>query len=69
MKKYLKDEYAHMQVEKQDKNIIYTIYNLHGALKVSTSKDIIKNYIDRFNIKIVDIIHMNYNCSYANIPF
>lgn len=61
-------KYAHLQVERQDKNIIYTVYDLRGALKVSKNKEIIKNYINMFNIKIVDIIHINYNCNYANIP-
>ena len=61
-------KYAHLLVEKQNKDIIYTVYDLCGALKVSKSKEIIKNYIDMFHIKIVDITHINYNCNYANIP-
>lgn len=67
-------KYVHLQVEKQDKNIIYTIHDLCGTLKVSKSKEDIKHYlymqneVYNNNLKIVDIIHINYNCNYANIP-
>lgn len=70
MNKYFdKIKYVHLQVEKDDKKIIYTIYDMCGALKVTTSKKVLKHYINIYNLKIIDIKHINYNCNYANIPF
>lgn len=70
MNKYSdKIKYIHLQVEKDNKKITYTIYDIYGALKVTTSKEDLKHYINMFNMKIVDITHINYNCNYANIAF
>lgn len=67
-------KYVNLQIEKINKNITYTIYDLCGALAVFNNKEGFKHYLYMFNnvydrpIKIVDIIHINYNCNYANIP-
>lgn len=61
-------KYAHLQVEKDKNNIVYTVFDSYGALKTTQYRHELENYLYMFNIKIVDIIHMNYNCDYANIP-
>lgn len=62
-------KYAHLQVEKDKNNIVYTVYDLFGALKTTQYRHELEHYLYMFNIKIVDITHINYNCNYANIAF
>ena len=64
------EKYVHLQVEKENKKIIYTIFDMFGALKVTTEKEKLKNYLKSFpEMKIVDIIHINYNLAKNNIAF
>lgn len=62
-------KYAHLQIEKDNKKIIYTIHDMCGALKTTTNKEDLKHYIKIYNIKIVDICHINYNLDCNNIAF
>lgn len=62
-----------IEIIKDNKKIIYFPYILTGAFKgISksfTNKNKLKEYLQKENLQINKIIHINYNCNYAKIPF
>ena len=70
-----KIKYVHLQVEKDGKKIVYTIYDKYGALATySTRRELehylyMQNEVYKNNLKIVDIIHINYNLRCNQLAF
>lgn len=70
-----KIKYVNLQVEKDDEKIIYTIYDEYGALATFRTRTELENYLWRQNevyknnLKIVDIIHINYNLQCNQLAF
>ena len=70
-----KIKYVHLQVEKDDNKIVYTIYDEYGALVTFKNKEDVKHYLYMHNniyerpVKIVDIIHINYNLQCNQLAF
>lgn len=70
-----KIKYVHLQVEKDNKKIVYTIYDICGALATFNTRTELEDYlwkqneIYKNNLKIVDITHINYNLQCNNIAF
>ena len=68
-------KYVNLQVEKDNKKIIYTIFDEFGALRTFSNKEDVKHYFYMFNnvyerpIKIIDIIHINYNLQCNKLAF
>ncbi len=62
-----KIKYVHLQVEKDGKKTVYTIYDMYGALATFKNKEDVRHYLYMYNnvyerpVKIVDITHINYN--------
>lgn len=70
-----KIKYVNLQIEKDGEKIVYTIFDEYGALRTFKNKEEVKHYFYMFNnvyqrpIKLVDIIHTNYNLQCNNIAF
>ena len=70
-----KIKYVHLQVEKDGKKTVYTIFDEFGALATySTRRELehylyMQNEIYKSNLKIVDIIHINYNLQFNQLAF
>ena len=70
-----KIKYVHLQVEKDGEKIVYTIYDMYGALRTFKNKEEVKHYFYMFNnvsqrpVKLVDIIHINYNLQCNQLAF
>ena len=70
-----KIKYVHLQVEKDGEKIIYTIYDMQGALTTFKNKEDVRHYFYIFNnvskrpAKLVDIIHINYNLQCNQLAF
>ena len=70
-----KIKYVHLQVEKDGKKIVYTIFDEHGSLVTFRTRTELDNYLWRQNetyknnLKIVDIIHINYNLQCNQLAF
>ena len=70
-----KIKYVHLQVEKNREKIVYTIFDEYGALAIFSTRTELDNYLWRQNkiyknnLKIVDIIHINYNLQCNQLAF